>query len=1081
MSELQSSDRLLLASAGTGKTYRLSAHFVGLLLQGVAPERILATTFTRKAAGEILDRVLQRLVSVALNKKDAEELSKVLGFPVDCASAMGILPGLARSIHRFQVRTLDAHAIHLARLFESELGLPPGWAIADEIADEDLRDEALTVALAEAREEEFMTLLRGLDPTGERRTVFGQLSGTIANLLQVFREGTDEAWECVGIPDGLESGVLDTVLSAMGKVELPQTAKKQPDARWKKALEKIRGFAAEGKWEALLLDGFVGKYSAGDPYYKKPFSDEIAELLDQLISEGCHRFLTDLNTRNVATRVLLKRFQQCYTELKMQSGELRFEDIPYMLDPMGASSPFAEDDGSAMQELWMRLDARIDHLMLDEFQDTSSIQWRTLRPLAEEITATHGGSAAEARTFFCVGDPKQSIYRWRQGEPRILTGLEEEFPSLAVEKLHLNYRSSSVIMEATNRIFESLIASGLFSGDDRHAAAQAALAFEKTFPAHESARVEMGGVVQVWQTQEIQLDNVEEGEPETRQEETLELAARRVAEIHREAPGATIAVLFRTNKNIPKFLHRLTDQFGLRASGHGGNPLVDAEAVSVTMSLLTLADHPRNTAAALHVATSQIGHHLGFTESEFTSEKGGVGRDKKFLAACASLARQVRRDVLEQGYGAWLHALRATVQEHFGEWDRVRFDQLIDRADTFSKQAGLRPSQFARIVFQARVPAPWTARIQAMTVHSSKGLEFDVVLLPELDAKIVGGRPIPVGSSRPDPAGWYESISHLPKKALCEFSGTLQELVEVENRANAQEALNLFYVAITRARRRLEFCIPPYKAASKGGPDGLTFANLLRLTCDVPKEQDPDSEGLLKEWCTEALPWWTGSLDAEICGDADSAIGSGPILLAPSEPGLLHRAPSMVAGPVSGLLGKDLVQNRSTGSARGVLLHRLLEQVRWSEPGQTPSVDPEKVLSVLESDPKLRAAAQADFERVLRDPAMADLFAQPDESAQVWCERRFHLLEQVAEEQVLWSGSIDRLVVKYQGDKPSSAHVIDFKTGGMHATAEAVVETYGQQLRVYGRAVSKQFDLPQALIRLSLAMLDRGEVLDLES
>ncbi|MCA9003029.1 MAG: UvrD-helicase domain-containing protein, partial [Planctomycetes bacterium] len=77
--ELHSKDTLLLASAGTGKTYQLSAHFVGLLLQGVTPERILATTFTRKAAGEILDRVLQRLVEVATDDRAAAELSGLLG------------------------------------------------------------------------------------------------------------------------------------------------------------------------------------------------------------------------------------------------------------------------------------------------------------------------------------------------------------------------------------------------------------------------------------------------------------------------------------------------------------------------------------------------------------------------------------------------------------------------------------------------------------------------------------------------------------------------------------------------------------------------------------------------------------------------------------------------------------------------------------------------------------------------------------------------------------------------------------------------------------------------------------------
>ena len=118
-------DRLLLASAGTGKTYQLSAHFVGLLLAGVAPERILATTFTRKAAGEILDRVLQRLVGVALDESRAAELGEQLGREVRCEEAQAVLPGLARSIHRFQVRTLDAHAMNVARLFEAELGLPP--------------------------------------------------------------------------------------------------------------------------------------------------------------------------------------------------------------------------------------------------------------------------------------------------------------------------------------------------------------------------------------------------------------------------------------------------------------------------------------------------------------------------------------------------------------------------------------------------------------------------------------------------------------------------------------------------------------------------------------------------------------------------------------------------------------------------------------------------------------------------------------------------------------------------------------------------------------------------------------------
>ncbi|MDF1838610.1 MAG: 3'-5' exonuclease, partial [Planctomycetota bacterium] len=715
---------------------------------------------------------------------------------------------------------------------------------------------------------------------------------------------------------------------------------------------------------------------------------------------------------------------------------------------------------------------------LDEFQDTSSIQWRTLRPLAEEITATHGGNVTEARTFFCVGDPKQSIYRWRQGEPRILTGLRDEFPSLPEEKLFLNYRSSSVVMETTNLVFQNLTQCGLFSGPDRHAAYLAAEEFEKEYPAHEAAKKEMGGVVQVWQAQEVAAEQLTPEDPETRLEEPLELAARRVAEIQKEAPGATIGVLFRSNKSIPKFLHLLTDRHGLRASGHGGNPLVDAESVSVAMSLLTLADHPTSTAAALHVATSPLGRHLGFTDEEFSSESGAVGRDPEFLKACAGLAQRVRGEVLEQGYGAWLYGLRETVQRDFGEWDRVRFDQLIDRAHTFSKQAGLRPSQFARIVFHSRVPAPWTARIQAMTVHSSKGLEFDAVLLPELDAKIVGGRPIPVGSSRPDAAGWYESISHLPKKALCDFSGTLQALVKDENKANAQEALNLFYVAITRARRRLEFCIPPYKAPSRGGPDPLTFANLLRQTCEIPAEQDPESEGLLMQWDTGHLPWWVEENSAVEAVEA-TPVSLESIRLAESKASLSHRAPSQGLEPLAKASGADLIRKRTQDRARGVLIHRLLEQIQWVEPGQVPQLDAHALLGGLEPDGDRRSAALSDVEKGLAHPNFAPLFAKPDDSAAAFNERRFHLVEDSGGESILWSGSMDRLIVQYSGDKPVAAHVIDFKTGGVDESAEALTQTYGQQLRVYARAVSKQFDLPLASIRTSLAMLDRGEVLDL--
>ena len=130
---MSSRHRLLLASAGTGKTFRLTHHLIDLLAAGEDPGRILASTFTRKAAGEILDRVLLRLVEGATDEKELRELNRHLQRgAVDAARCTAMLADLVRQLDRFQVRTLDAFFVHLGHLFAYDLGLPAGWTIADE-------------------------------------------------------------------------------------------------------------------------------------------------------------------------------------------------------------------------------------------------------------------------------------------------------------------------------------------------------------------------------------------------------------------------------------------------------------------------------------------------------------------------------------------------------------------------------------------------------------------------------------------------------------------------------------------------------------------------------------------------------------------------------------------------------------------------------------------------------------------------------------------------------------------------------------------------------------------------------------
>ena len=130
--DLDSPHRLYLASAGTGKTYKLTGHFLKLLLEGAEPGGILATTFTRKAAGEILDRVLQRLVDGATDPEKLEDLSRNVGIAVTAEDCSALLTRLVRQLDRLQVRTIDAFFVQLGKLFALDLGLHAGWSIADE-------------------------------------------------------------------------------------------------------------------------------------------------------------------------------------------------------------------------------------------------------------------------------------------------------------------------------------------------------------------------------------------------------------------------------------------------------------------------------------------------------------------------------------------------------------------------------------------------------------------------------------------------------------------------------------------------------------------------------------------------------------------------------------------------------------------------------------------------------------------------------------------------------------------------------------------------------------------------------------
>ena len=210
--------------------------------------------------------------------------------------------------------------------------------------------------------------------------------------------------------------------------------------------------ARRGAWDRLLDRGLVGKL-AGDPAATRFGSAAIPpawrDPLSVLVEHARRQVLETEVARTQATHHLLDAFHQQYWRLRRRRGVLLFSDLAAGIERWLDAAP----DG-ALDELYYRIDERVGHLLLDEFQDTSLAQWSVLRPIAEEIRAWGDGS----RTFFCVGDPKQAIYGWRGGCADLFDQIEEDLaldPGSG-ERLEESFRSSQVVLDAVNLVFGGL-------------------------------------------------------------------------------------------------------------------------------------------------------------------------------------------------------------------------------------------------------------------------------------------------------------------------------------------------------------------------------------------------------------------------------------------------------------------------------------------------------------------------------------------------------------------------------------------------------------------------------------------------
>ncbi len=1022
------------ASAGAGKTHQLTSRFIALLDADEPPDHILATTFTRKAAGEILERILQRLAAAAVDPELCQKLAEQIGNRLLApARACELVGRLARQLHRLHARTLDSFFARIARSFAIELDLSPDWQIINESTDAMLRGEAIHATLRDCDPRALVEMVRQVSRGDASRSVADRIRRLVSDQHGLFCETDAAAWQRIQRPARRKQADIDAAIGSLEQADVPSTKKGTENQNWRKAVVSAIEQARGKVWDKFVESGLVTAAMAGGEYYREPVPTAIRESLKPLIAEARAVLVGRIADRCEASYRLLDEFDSRYRRLQRLQRGLRFEDVTRSL----ARSAMIRN----YREIYYRLDADVRHLLLDEFQDTSLVQWEVVRPIFDEIVSF----ADDSHSFFCVGDVKQAIYGWRGGIAEIFDTLHSGPHELTWEPLNKSQRSAQPIIDVVNGVFGQINKNAALAGYPA-----AATAWRAKFKHHETARTDLPGYVCLSVAPRLEASGDED-------EETLVCAANEVERIAARAPGRSIGVLVRKNKMIPRLIYELRRR-GLKVSEEGGNVLTDTPAVTVLLSLLKLADHPGDTAARFHVATSPLGRLVGLTSHDDD-------------AAASRVAAGVRGSLLADGYGPtlwnWVKQLAGA-----GACDRrdlERLGQLVELAHRYEPDATLRPAHFVAFVEATPVEDPVPANVRVLTIHKAKGLQFDVVVLPDLDGDLIEKRPTFL-TDRPEPTARINRVCPYVSKSLQRLlPDDLQQLfVEWETKAVADE-LCVLYVALTRAIHAMHMIVAPSREKENGLP--TTFAGIIRagltpggrLESGVTAYEHGNAAWYAPAGRRPAPP--PAMLPApEIPAAAGAPDSSGLIVQVAASPphavrGLGRESPSSLEGGRHVDLRTRLRLGTTAALDRGSLFHAWFELIGWlgdGEPDEAALREAARTAALRceNLDEQIR-----EFRGMLRQPAIRDSLMRPAASAarstELWRERPFV----IRWDDALLAGKFDRVVITRDGSRVVGAEVLDFKTDTIPTDdpgrATVLTEHYRPQVDAYRKAVAR--------------------------
>ena len=1042
---------LIRASAGTGKTFQLTNRLLDIILSGEDVDTILATTFTRKAAGEITERVLERLAYCCIDANARDELGQFLPTAdLSQANCLATLKRLTSTLHRLRILTLDSFFSQVARTFSFEMGLPPGWNAMDPVQEPYLQMQAIGSMLDSQDRKTLVDLVRMLAKGESQRQVSDEIRRTVSSGFAAYRITSAEAWDQLPLPSCPSESALD---SALMTIEQTKLGNKSADQQ----IEKLHLAGKIGDWEAVISHGIFSKIRDGEStYYRKEIPADLLTALNLLAERAAAEILPIRRNQTLASYKVLDAFNQEYSQQIRRTRLLSFSDITFNLSRWMRGEEGDATSNERETALAYRLDCGVNHLLLDEFQDTAPEQWNILSPLATPLAQNPQG---DSKSILCVGDTKQAIYGWRGGVAEVFDAVKKTVPSIENAELKRSFRSSPVVIDSVNEVFQNLSRHSKYGDCDA-----VATNWSKQFPEHSAAKEQLAGYVVLENGPAIGSDiPIEE-----RHASFLKHSALKIADLAKNS-SAEIGVLLRTNLDVARMMSILRD-LGVPASQDGGNPLTDSSAVELICSLIHLADHPGDSVCRFHVASSPLA-------------------DKLPVQSPVEISAWLRGEVAERGLGATIETLCGWLSDKLNWWDNHRLEQLIRLAYQYQSSVSGRLREFEEAVEKQKIALPSEAQVKVMTVHKSKGLEFDAVFLPELEIDIVHSNTLLVLRGK-DPCEPPDGVLRYMNSAV---QGLLPESWQraFGNHKDgiARETLCLLYVAMTRAKQALYMTARPVAKQSSQKLGSL----LQSVLGDKESRKVPDSiifESGNAEWYQQDFPPIEENEAQASDASLEVQLRSQPSD-APSR-GLKVAVPSGISRSFDPLpLANAFSYSHSLSTTYGTLVHAFFEQVEWLDDFQIDRDALRKVaMSVLSPDESHLISidnAIDEFEEMLslssvrsalsRSRYRYPQFGESADKVEIDNER---LVNVVVDDQLV-SGSIDRLAILLKDGQPFAAEIIDFKTDRFDPNMtllwlEDRVEHHRPQLEVYAQVVQRLFRIPRNRIRTYLVMLSTDDL-----